>query len=257
MRIDRPDVLSQETFGSRDDELPNEVDEIVENNHGVLPARGDIAQDYFKGRVELHFHAAGTIQGDTPIAGNYCLSLRKCECATPLKKNLTRTIWYSGTTANWRKKGDEQASMLVDVVQFFKTPKRMRCRIASVVRLQSLDDCLRTWGKVSYAAQPALLETRAALKDRERSVYRFRIRQRPLEIRDRKRMNQVVERRPEVVETVTDKGENRRWRRSTHLSIDDIIATFRIEFVSDEVRATFSPTAKFYPQFFQMLVRPL
>jgi len=233
------------------------VEEFVKNDYDEFSARGSVAEDYLKRRVDLHFHAAGTIQRDTLIAGNYCLSLRKRECAAPSKRHLTRAVRHLRTSTDCREEGDEQSPMLVDVIQLVEKPERMRRRISSVVRLQSLDDCLRTWGKISYATRALLLETCKVFEDWECSDYRFRVRQRSLHVFDGKRMNQVIQRRPEIVETISNKGKNNRWRRSAHLSVDDIISTFRVEFVGDEIRTTFSPTAKFYPQFFQMLIRAI
>jgi len=91
-----------------------------------------------------------------------------------------------------------------------------------VIRLQSIDDCLRLSADMLDFTHPSslILESSVALKNWERGFDRFRIRQGRLVLKS-KRMNQVVKRRTEIVETISKDFGNNPWRRTNKFSADD------------------------------------
>lgn len=124
----------------------------------------------------------------------------------------------------------------------------------SVIRLQSLDDCLRVWTDMPDFARSAFIEARRVLENREGGLRRFRIRQGRFVLKG-KRVNQMVKRRTEIVETISQDLRNNRWRRTNKFSADDIIAAIQVDLIGDRVRATIEPSIDFRPQRFEVLLR--
>jgi hypothetical protein len=256
MRTDRSASNLEERAKFRNDHDADVIEDRLEHDFNDSFVGGRIAENYDKGRIEVHLHATGFFEGRAPIAGDFCLRFRKRKRLVPLRRVLqSGTKWTAKRGTERRENRNQQASMFVDVIQLVEKPKPVRRRIISEARLQSLDDCLGSSAQKSDSTFPACAETVTMHLDRKCGVSRFRIRQRPFLVGHGQDMDQMIQTRPEILETVSNKLRNNRWRFSNKLTVDDIVSAIRIEFVNKGVRATFNPSTKFRFQFLQMLVR--
>lgn len=177
IRTDRP-VSNLQQLAKRRDNVPlDAVGDTLKDGTDRRLLSGSISDEYCNGQIAIHFHALARIYVDTPVAGDFCL-LFNAVTEGPFKKILSHVRRDRRSRALMRTNGNEQSTMLVDVFQFLKYPERMRCGlIPSVIRLQSLNDCLRLSADMLDFAHTPTLESRAGLKNGESGFGRFRVRQ--------------------------------------------------------------------------------
>lgn len=253
---DRPVSDSERGFQLGDGQRTDTSADIVQKNFDHSSIARDIAKNYDRGRTEIHFHARGTFGLDAPVAGEFCLLFTKAVKIAPIEEIEIRSERLMNACTDRGHHRYEQSAVLVDIIQRFQEPKKMMRRLVSMVRLQSLDDCLRSHAKMFDAALPARIEPCFRTKNGEGRIRRFRIRQRPL-VGKRQGICQMIKTRPEILETISDKMNNERWSKSEQLTVDNIIAVVRIEFIGKSIRATFNPAINFRPKFFQVLACPI
>src|SRR5208282_1627723 len=249
---DRPEFKSQQLPQRREHVPFNASKDVGKNADNTFSLSGSIRDEYCKGRNKIHLHAFARVHVDTPIAGDFCLLLNAA-VKGPFKKFLSSPARDRRNSTPTRGNRYEQPSVLVDVLQLLKNPERMRGGvIPSMIRLQSIDDCLRFSADMLDFPHSSTLEPKLAAENRKGDLNRFRIRQGKPVLKS-KRMNQMIKGRTEIVETISKDLRNNRWRRTNKFTADDIIASIRVDLIGDRVRATFNPLIALRPQQIQVI----
>jgi hypothetical protein len=253
MSADRPVFSSGQPAQLGEDDFYNMVLDSIQNRDNDASFCGSVAERYDKGRLEIHLHTAAIAYTHAPIAGDFCLAFKRAEVAAGLKQ-FHSSVWRNRrfcTSIDANR--NQQFAVLVDVLKVLKQPERMRSRIIpSVIRLQVVDDCLRSWANMLDLAFPPASKPIFAFEDGERSLRHFRIRQARL-IGKRQRIDKMIQGRSEIVETIPDDLGNNRWRRTAEFSADDIIASVRVQIVGDRIRTSFNPPIDLRPEKLQVV----
>jgi hypothetical protein len=256
MGTDRPDVHSQKSPQLSYDNTADPPTDVIQQDLNNPFLCRNVADRYYQGGVEIHFHAAGVFRTDASMAGEFCLVLTKPSISSICKELHPAFGRVMNARTNKRSQTNEQSPMFVDVVQRFKMPQKVRRRIRSIARLQTLDDCLCITTEKLNFPHAARFKASGIAENGERCLNRFRIRQQT-PVGHRQRICQMVKARPEILETVSGKLQDRRWRKSAQLTVDDILSCVAIDFIGNSIRATFNPLVNFSTECFQVLIRSL
>jgi hypothetical protein len=163
--------------------------------------------------------------------------------------------------------GEMQKAVPVKPCEFVQPPQRVLGEsVASLVRLQPLDFCLRTWSQ----AADALLSTRTKTsgsrsgtslpihvpENRERQLIRDLLGQR-IGIGTSQIKDQEVETRTQIVQTIPDDAREGRGAGGVDfLYQHDVLAAFALEVVDNEITISLSPTRNLTFEFLQVVKRP-
>ncbi len=215
-----------------------------------------LAEAYAELGIEIHVHfRAGFVEGG--IAGDFCAVFNR---TPPHEFDVVGGVAVAGSNEAkqpGREKDEVGQPMLVHVVKLVKPPEGVGLSepISSCVRLQFLDNCLRTW----VDAPKHLVEFRRVLLDLDRKTggrldlagYRS-----PLITGDGKLKNEVVEGASEVVEAISDDEAEVGRRRVERFDAKDLLAAINIGFGPGSVRAFFNPGTNFGFKAVQVEERP-
>jgi hypothetical protein len=190
-------------------------------------------ESYVQGRLYLHVHLSVWVDGmDSPDPTYWCVSFHRS--AETFDQSGTDTPNISEFPnlpegARERRHGGVEESVLVDAVKLMKDPEGIISEsVPSVVRLQSLDGCLRVWVPSTDLEEAAprsgipvgLGVVKELTSDAGRSLPVFvpedgELRAASEFLRERARVScgqgigEVVKGRPQVVQHVTDQQANR------------------------------------------------
>lgn len=198
------------------DDALNVDAQIEEGGLDLLPGeRSVVAERYREQKFLIHVHCRDIGIHESEVGAvidlhEYCATFNSACRANrmgvqPDSRHQLGNIESDGVRRPTR---NMDGSMLVDVVHLTKNPEGItfHCDIPSVIRLQSLDDCLRFWRdapdlvkRLPFSATPSV-ERVALIADRESGRIVIREFSGIASIRDG--VNDVVQGRPEVVNDI-------------------------------------------------------
>jgi hypothetical protein len=202
----------------------------------------------------LHVHFAADA-----VAGEFCLSLHRWPCPKPLERFDIEALAGSpdGSATN-REQRYGDPSMLVQVPKLVKNPEFVvRESVPSLAWLQSLDDCLCVG--VEGTDAPAQLGGfgPARAVNGELGILGDSLGEGTVCIPPRQRVDELVERRPEVVDAFPDQDSPFRVGRRTRLKTQDVIAGVQVVFLGEGVRVSFQPPVEGCVQCLQLFTCPI
>ncbi len=129
--------------------------------------------------------------------------------------------------------------------------------VPSVVRLQTLDDCLRLWVDAPdfITAFPGIHGP--VDKDRELRLSEFVGQRADVEVRNSQFVDEVVERGAEVMETVANNGGESRRHGFEEFEHKQLLAALRVEIGEETVGASFEPDSGFGFEALQVVERSI
>jgi hypothetical protein len=145
--------------------LDNALDTVQHSNRRPVAGLSEsVREQYLNMRLELHLHALASVYVNESITGDFCLCY-KSRADGPFNKLLADVLAVREGGSLKVAHSDQNTSVLIDVLQLIEKPERMeRGVIPSVVRLQSLDDCLRAWAMYLIRPTPRLLKPSSVIK---------------------------------------------------------------------------------------------
>ena len=219
---------------------------------------GTLAKRYVEGGCELHVHfRAGTVKGG--IAGDWCAVFNRLEDWLDFVGSYT--FGDEEPEGHSPEKQDMRQPVLVLNSKLVKLPQEVVGvePLASVVRLQPLDNCLSGWvdaPKHAIEFFEVLVATRA--EDWECGVALDALRHFPAIVRQSQLKGEIIERRAEVMETVANnKAEFGGGRRFEYFDPKELIAAINIEFGPSSVRVFVEPVVHFRFKALQVVERPV
>jgi len=256
LNSDRPE-FSKKLSQWRNDRIDNVGTDAIEQKKHLPSVSGGIRDHYKHNRLGIHFHADCVVDdAEGAITGEFCIAftgVSNAKLNLPNSGIRRRTKIDPSLTANC----EQQRAMLIDVLEFLKLPEPLRrSGLPSVIRLQSLHDCARPWtDMLDFPATPGS-KSGFGLENGKGRFRGFLIRQARL-VSESQCVDEMIERAPEIVETITDNLGNTTWRAIDGLKSSDIISSFSVDLGSDDIRVIFAPTSKLIVQRLQVLTRPL
>jgi hypothetical protein len=214
-----------------------------------------LAEAYAEGGLEIHLHfRAGTVEGG--VAGDWCAVFNR----TPAHEfDFVEHVVAGGDEAKGlgRKEDNMGQPVLIHVVKLVEPPKGVGLGgpIRSRVRLQALDDCLRTW----VDAPKHVVEFARILLDKDGkrgSTLDFARDRTPLK-GDGEFEDEIVKGASEVMEAVSNDEAKFGGRRVEHFNPYDLLAAINIGFGPIAVRAFFEPSVRFGFKAVQVVERSL
>ena len=250
------------------DDVVVDVDQALDCVFTVHDASA--SERYLNNREELHVHFLAPINRLRIVSNYYCLVFNKSSVhleARGDKRHISASAGYESSAARM-KKGDWQQTMFVDVRQIVQLPEGMRCVIIpSVVRLQTLDDCLGRWVYPTNLRDTGAIEhmpSRAEIplpilipEDGELGLLRYILRERDRVLRG-EGISEMVKCAPEPMENLADhKGEGVDRHRTKNRNFDDEAVGLATVWLR-EGSASFAahPGSKLNLQVFQLCSRP-
>lgn len=177
----------KEALESRQDVLPDFTSDLVQNTTYIGTICNSLVKGYKAGNISIHFHLA-SLKGE-----KFCLMAG----SHPVLQDKAAS-----------ELSEQYSPMLVDVAEFIQNPDNsVFPLIPSVVRLQFLDDCHSLFGNSGETPSPlSILKTFGCSTDGKRiSCSGFILRGK------HKLPHQIVQRRTEVLEAVSDNQRNHGW----------------------------------------------
>jgi hypothetical protein len=136
--------------------------------------------------------------------------------------------------------------VLVGVGKLAEHPEPMvRELVPSVVRLQTLDDCLRGWCDAPDLIHAFVQEVVSVFEDGELRIFSDALGQRVAPTGFGKVIDEVVEGGPHVVQTLPDDKSEFGGRVFKDFNLYELVSSLRIEFCVNTVRAWFEPPTAF------------
>jgi len=256
MSTDRPDVRSQKNAEHRQNRIDDVQPDSLKQIDDLLSLCGPVVDGYINNRLSVHLHACAVLGTDNSITCEFCIRYAQVSTAE-LDILDTAERRKCCIDAMLRAHSKQESAMLIDILELLKQPKPVRyCCIPSVIRLQALDDCLDRKGDISDSAESASIEPIGRYKDGKHGLSRLFIRQRS-SVRNREVIDQMIQHTPEIVEAVTDQLGNQTWRLVDSIKPNDIVSSFRIDFVRDSVRVSQLPTGNLINKRLQVLICPI
>ncbi len=126
-------------------------------------------------------------------------------------------------------------AMLVPVVEFVQQPEM---RLPTAVRLQTLDDCLNTWSRATDLLL-ATGEVFGGTADREGDLLFVRLRPTGRGRESHKLVRQMVKRRAQVVQAITDEDAEERVGMADLSDLEDVLAGVRIVLLRERIKCSF------------------
>lgn len=243
----------------------------------ILHTRRPLAKRYIEGGLYIHAHFACWIEGRDQTEPSYwCVGIYRPVKGfdSPGTNNEVRFLGIDAEPGEARDCRMQQA-VLVDAVQVVENPQGMSSVVVpSVVRLQTLYDCLRIWvpsldlGKSTPRSGPSILldgvepttaQSRFPLPvfisdDREFGALGDLVRQGG-GVRQGEGKGESVESRAEVVQGVTDEEAERIRGWFLGGSEEHPVPIFRINLMPDRVVIAIDPVFDAFVQLLQVVER--
>jgi len=229
--------------------------ESKRNRHALELLWDSLAEAYAEGWLGLHVHfRAGFVEGG--IAGDWCAAFNKAEDGFDVVNG--EVVRNEVGRTHLREKNNMGQPVLVLIRKLVELPQWAAVNpIRSVVRLQTLDNCLRVWRDAPDHALAFARELCAIAEDGERRLALDVGRDPPAVMSEGQFVDEVVEGGPEVVDTVPDDEAEFDGRRVEHFEPRELVEGINIEVRPSSVRAFISPGSHFGFKAFQVLERPV
>lgn len=248
------------------------VVDCPQNLPGVLVGNaGGLIESYVQNRIEIHVHLSIGIDGVSAVNREYCVVYNRYleDLKLPVEPDVGDHVSPDLHSSKFVDHGMEKA-VLVDVRQLAELPEGVCVKaVPSVVRLQTLNDCLHRWIDSADLARRRLLEKARAStgisapvfipEDRELGI--------ALEIlwstgqgavRVGQGEGQMVERRADVVEDVADYHGELGGREVVDFDADLVIARgISTALMNDRVMISIEPLQNLLFELRQVVVRPI
>lgn len=206
--------------------------------------------------VHVHFGPSGHV-GDATPGAQWCLSLERT--SRPVDLHVIDVDALLIPEASASEVGvdthEGKPAVLVEVGKFPEDPEGVLLpRVATSIRLQSLDRCLGFWMCASDPAAPPVLEFVSGTANGELGQFLHLGGSGRSHIRLSESKSEVVESRPEVVDNVSDHEGQLERRIAEWLGAERAIAGFRVYLLSDSVGIRTNPPMNLSGKGLQVLV---
>jgi hypothetical protein len=225
------------------------------NRHTPELLWDSLAEAYADGRCGLHVHFRASFV-KAGIAGDWCAAFNQAEDRFDVVNG--QVVGHEKGHAQLREKNNMGQTVLVLVRKLVKLPQRTAAELPpSVVRLQTLDDCLRGWRDAPDHVLVFARELGTIAEDRESRLTLDVGRDSPAVMGEGQFVDEVVEGSAEVVDTVPDdEAEFSGWRVE-HFKPSELVEVINIEVRPSSVRAFISPGSHFGFKALQVVERPV
>ncbi len=220
------------------------------------PAREAVAESYVQGILEIHAHIRFKVR-DSRVAGEFCAAFYRPEdeVRPTLPLALRHKLGRYRKEAVGRKHYEMQKSVPVGPSKRAKHPEGVEKEsIPSVIRLQSLDDCL-----CGGRGTPDLgrLFREKLVSFREYGEGEILLDLFGEQLREGEGVDEMVEGGPEIVEALAgDQAESSRGRLQ-EFDPNDLLAAMFLEIDGNEVGMGFDPSSDFGFQLMHVILCPL
>ena len=249
--------LIEEPFQVPDSSKPDETDNVPQSRYYDGTVGGTVRERYMQSELSVHTHVRIQRRGE-PEPRDLCAVFKRAE------ENLVAELAGDASRQAVCRIGKDRTSemkhlMLVDVRQLLENPERMSFDVlASVVRLQSLDDCLSVWldapNLLQAAATGRLAAGNTRVNARVTEYGELRSRKAVSSVADTELPSEVIERRPDVMHTLAYRDPPLVGRLFADTCAEDL--PFFVELGLDSVRVTREEARDILIEGFQMLLRP-
>jgi hypothetical protein len=258
-------VIQGQQHGA-DDEVVNRAEKV--NDGYVL--RGAFAERYTHGYYYFEMHLLVRILGaDAGDATRWCVG-----CYWPPEAlNRAGANGYVVALGDIPPDPGEvsnrhvQEAMLAEAVQVVEKPQRMGAEgIASVVRLQTLDNCLRLWMQAANLGAPVVPEQVGShvrpplpifIPEDWELGYLGDIRGKRSGVGSGEGVGEQIKARPQIAQTISNEHRERVWRWLIGSDKSGERPGLRINLLPDAVVFATHPGALLAAQIIQVQVRPL
>lgn len=215
-------------------------------------------EGYAEGRRALHAHLR-VRTARSGVSGDYCALFNR----TPIDFNVRGAHGYREPKGNALRHQERQMGqpMLVNVRKLIENPEGVHGgeAIPSLVRLQVLNDCLRSFGNVldSVWSGAAVEPIRMSEKDRELySPYHGVGHGAPL-VSFGQFIDEIVEASSEVVEAVPSYERKCGGRLPNVVDFNELLSALKVELGTNTIRVFFDPSSDFSLQAIQVVTRSI
>jgi len=259
-------VSSQKGGQRRDNVVLDTPDNLIGCFQRPVRQVRKLIHDYIVGQIVPHLHMRVRRRKGDPNSRDYCAiyqwpseeCLRSSDCSS----------WATQSAGAYRRLDDVKSAVLVDVTKFIKFPKGIKkVPLPTMIRLQALDDCLRTWVNgtdfpqatlpVRSTTAVTLPVQRGNLEDRE-----LRGHENPsvTSLDDRQMVNQVVERSPRVIQEIPEnQSDTWGWFQvyAEGSGDDDITTNLLLNLSLESIRVSVNVGGNFVFERLETLFRPV
>jgi hypothetical protein len=242
-------VVVGEERGQGGDDIVDDVPLYPSKGVGATPPRGyrPLPEEYVEGQQGVHVHL-----WVEPLSDGGGMGSVGCDLCAIFKRTQV-DVHGSGQMGRVGKVGphtdgnlrDVRCSMFVHVAKLVQLPKGVQRKlIPSVVRLQSLDNCLRSWVDAPDFVTTFPRRPFSVAKDGELRLSIERSGQMTTSMMPNSEfVGKVVESGSEVVETVADDEAEHCGDWFGKSNVHDLLTTLPVEMTVVSVRVSFAPLA--------------
>lgn len=253
---------SGEEFFERLDHVVNDVALYPSKGDAAIPPRGcrPLPEGYAEGQEGVHVHLRVEAFDNRHMGG-----IRRDLCA--VFKRTEKDVHGAGQMGHVGKVsvgGDGHLrnvrhSMLVHVVKLLQLPEGVRRELVpSIVRLKTLDDCLRVWVDAPDFVAAFPFRHLPVAKDGELQFSRSVLGQGvDADVRQREFVDEVVESGTEVVQAIPDDEAELRWNGFREFEVDELLTALSVEMTDVSVRFSLSPLAHLRVEAVQVMGGPI
>ena len=265
IRTDRPDsdALLQKWAQQVHDLVPNMLYDSAKCFGHRIPLRGCVCENYVEKRIELHLHALASVCAGGAVTCNQDICIRFKRCGCPSMPEFPQDVSLHATTKAALfvcGKCNKKRAMFIDIGQFVKQPERMDSspilRLPSLIRLQSLDDCLRGWRHMPDRTHPIACVKSGFRENRELSLFSGGKRQ-ATAVRFRQSKGEMIKRGPNIIEAISYEHGKSRRRSAGSSDANRIFLPIQIELMGNLIGFIAQPSPEFVIHGAQMLTRAI
>jgi hypothetical protein len=216
-----------------------------------------VAEAYGEDRLEIHVHFRLMETGRPRVSPYYCAIFERAPAPF---HGVGRHHELGGIRMNGTPNQEEsqvEQPMLVEIRKPVEHPEGVRFEvIPSFVRLQALDNCLRSWGDAPDSLLARASTHGFGAKDGEFGVLDEFGGGRVSMPSDNEFVNEVVESGAEVMQDLSNDETKQRGWVVEDFEPNLILANLRLEFVDEFVRVSVEPSVNLGFQALQVMERP-
>jgi hypothetical protein len=218
-----------------------------------------VAEAYAQQRIVVHVQFCIGHLGTPNITGHFCAVFDRARFKRRAHITNEQERFGGEDASRWQNQLEIGQAMLVNVGKLVNHPQGVRCEIfPSLVRLQLLDDCLRSWVDAPDFVTTFPFFHRPVPKDGKRQPPSAAIGDGTnVQIRDREFVDEIVQSGADIVDAIANDEGELSGRLLGNVNPDDVLAGIRIRFVDKAVWLSFAPPLPFGVKAYQVLPRPL
>lgn len=212
---------------------------------------------YIQGRGALHIHFRPSVGGRV-IPQDYCAFYNGAKVGPYGEGVEVGEVDSDGADIKDPQVGESVLVFDRKIVKYREDVRsRVLSKVPSSVRLQFLDDCLRSWVDAPDCVTAFSGVHRPVGEDREFRSPEVARQRANVQVPDSQLVNEVVQGGAKVVQTISgDSGELRRYRLQ-EFDYHQLLASLEVEIMEEVVRLSLEPSSGFFFKALQVIERPI